>query len=116
MTYFSNVLSENQLKSVYRMLVMRNHPDKGGNLRIMQKINEEYNQLKRGFYKSPLNLQQVALGNIVYVNQSKCIVTHVSGEFFRAKSTRTQREATFSKKTGMCITTPKFKARVYNWS
>lgn len=42
MTYFRNCNTINEVKALYRKLAMENHPDKGGDLQTMQKINAEY--------------------------------------------------------------------------
>ncbi len=41
----SSIHDLNDLKKQYRKLALINHPDKGGNVEVMQKINEEYNYL-----------------------------------------------------------------------
>ena len=45
MKYFKNVKSYDDLKSQYKALLKRNHPDNGGNLEIMKEINVEYDAL-----------------------------------------------------------------------
>ena len=45
MTYFVNVKSYDDLKSQYRKLAMKNHPDMGGSVEIMKEINNEYDIL-----------------------------------------------------------------------
>ena len=42
MTYFKNCTSIEEVKKLYRTLAIANHPDKGGNLEVMQAINAEY--------------------------------------------------------------------------
>lgn len=42
MTYFNNIHSLDDLKAVYRRLAMKNHPDHGGSVEIMQQINAEH--------------------------------------------------------------------------
>ena len=42
MKYFNNVKSYQELKEKYRALLKANHPDNGGDLAIMQEINQEY--------------------------------------------------------------------------
>lgn len=43
--FFENVTNLNELKAEYKRLVMKNHPDMGGDLRTMQTINAEYDKL-----------------------------------------------------------------------
>lgn len=45
MAYFYNITSLSDLKKQYRALVKNNHPDKGGNISVMQAINNEFEQL-----------------------------------------------------------------------
>jgi hypothetical protein len=42
MTYFTKMESMDELKAEYRRLALENHPDRGGNLEIMQTINAEF--------------------------------------------------------------------------
>lgn len=45
MKYFQNITSLSDLKKQYRELVKNNHPDKGGDIAVMQAINNEFEQL-----------------------------------------------------------------------
>ncbi len=45
MIYFHNITSLSDLKKQYRELVKNNHPDKGGDIAVMQAINNEFEQL-----------------------------------------------------------------------
>lgn len=45
MKYFQNITSLSELKKQYRELVKNNHPDKGGDIAVMQAINNEFEQL-----------------------------------------------------------------------
>jgi len=40
--YFQSCETLQQVKDLYRILAKENHPDKGGNLQIMQEINNQY--------------------------------------------------------------------------
>lgn len=42
MKYFNQLVTVEEIKAHYRRLAMSNHPDKGGDLRVMQEINDEY--------------------------------------------------------------------------
>ncbi len=110
MQYFNETLSLGELRSAYRRLAMLYHPDVGGNIKEMQKINAEYKVLSEGFRNPPRTLQEVRIGNTVYVNQSKCVVTAVEKNIFKARSLETKREAFFSKATGFAMLNYKLKA------
>lgn len=112
MKYFAGVLTEDELKSKYRKLVKRHHPDRGGNTEIMKMINYEYARYQRAFNYHPSSLNDVKVGCFVYVNNSKCIVTKVEENCFRARSLKTFRESYFSKDTGFALLNFKFKACV----
>lgn len=40
--YFNQCQNLDELKALYKKLALKNHPDMGGDLRIMQEINAEY--------------------------------------------------------------------------
>lgn len=44
MAYFTICKTLEELKKEYRRLAMLHHPDRGGDLRIMQAINNEYDK------------------------------------------------------------------------
>lgn len=112
MKYFEGVISEDELKSTYRKLVKRHHPDKGGNTEIMKLINYEYARYQKAFAYKPKSLGDVKPGCFVYVNNTKCIVTRVEHNCFKARSLKTFRETYFSKDTGYALLNFKFKATV----
>lgn len=43
--YFEKCQDLNELKSVYKQLALKHHPDCGGDVRIMQEINAEYDRI-----------------------------------------------------------------------
>ncbi|MCL2047413.1 MAG: hypothetical protein FWG87_01685 [Defluviitaleaceae bacterium] len=45
MKYFKNISSFHDLRTQYRKLALENHPDVGGDVKTMQEINNEYDQL-----------------------------------------------------------------------
>ena len=45
MKYFKNVSTVEELKKVYKKLARENHPDMGGDIAIMQAINNEFDML-----------------------------------------------------------------------
>ena len=45
MKYFTNCHTAEELKSEYRKLAMKHHPDRGGSEDIMKEINKEYDEL-----------------------------------------------------------------------
>ena len=46
-TYFENVKTFDELKRQYKTLAFKYHPDKGGTVEDMQRINAEYDELKK---------------------------------------------------------------------
>ena len=52
MNYFIDIRGFAQLKKEYRRLAIENHPDKGGDTRIMQEINLQFEKLYDRFQKS----------------------------------------------------------------
>lgn len=42
MTYFNKVNTLEEAKKLYRELAMKNHPDRGGDIKVMQAINDEF--------------------------------------------------------------------------
>ena len=45
MKYFAHITSLDELKKEYRRLVMKHHPDRGGDTKTMQDINNEHDEL-----------------------------------------------------------------------
>ena len=43
--YFEKCNDLNELKAVYKKLALDNHPDMGGDVRVMQEINAEYDRM-----------------------------------------------------------------------
>lgn len=59
--YFKNCQSLEEAKSLYKKLARQNHPDLGGDTRIMQEINAEYAHFQSEFaYHSERTRQQQA--------------------------------------------------------
>ncbi len=110
MKYFEGVWTEEELKNTYRRLVKRHHPDLGGNSEIMKMINYQYARYLKAFKYKPKSLQDVKVGCTVFVNESKCIVTKVENNCFKARSLKTFRETFFSKETGFALLNFKFRA------
>ncbi|MFO7657652.1 MAG: J domain-containing protein [Bacteroidales bacterium] len=110
MKYFNDVMTVEDLKSVYRRLAMLYHPDRGGNIDEMKRINSEYSELSKEIGKIPDSLMNIKVGNTIYVNRNKCIVTSVEKSCFRARSLETNRESYFSKTSGYAMLNFKFKA------
>jgi DnaJ-class molecular chaperone len=50
--YFNDCKSLDEVKRRYKELALKHHPDRGGDTRIMQAINLEYESIKKNpFYK-----------------------------------------------------------------
>lgn len=52
MNYFSDCADVNEIKKRYRTLAKKHHPDKGGDVRIMQEINAQYHKALEGQHKT----------------------------------------------------------------
>lgn len=113
MKYFEGVWTEVELKDKYRKLVKTHHPDKGGNVEIMKLINYEYARYLKAFKYKPSSLKDVKVGCTVIVNNSRCIVTKVEANCFKARSLKTFRETYFSKETGFALLNFKFRAMLH---
>jgi len=61
-TYFEGCKNLDEVKSRYKQLAMKFHPDKGGNKEIMQEINAQYEAIKKNpafkFWKEKEESQQ----------------------------------------------------------
>lgn len=112
MDYFSTAYSEVDVKNVYRDLVKKHHPDRGGCLELMKMINYQYARKINTLKYTPKSLHDVKVGCKVYVNNSPCIVTQVDGTSFKAKSLNSNREAYFSKENGYAMLNFKYRASV----
>ena len=53
--YFSNCISLDQAKSRWRQLSFAHHPDKGGDIAIMQDINRQYREFMLSFSEKESN-------------------------------------------------------------
>lgn len=49
MKFFENVTNINEVKAIYRKLAMKFHPDHGGDTKIMQELNKEYDIMLKMF-------------------------------------------------------------------
>jgi hypothetical protein len=112
MKFFEGVWTEEELKSTYRKLVKAHHPDRGGNTEIMKMLNYEYARYLKAFQYKPMRLGDVKVGCTVFVNNTRCIVTKVEENCFKARSLKTFRETYFSKTTGFALLNFKFKATI----
>jgi hypothetical protein len=50
--YFAGCATVTEIKSLYRRLAMANHPDRGGDTRVMQEINAQYHAALEGKHES----------------------------------------------------------------
>jgi len=50
--YFAGLKEQTEIKSCYKRLVFKHHPDKGGDTATMQEINSQYADVMRGIYQS----------------------------------------------------------------
>lgn len=68
MKWFQNINSLDELRTAYRKLAVRHHPDKGGSTADMQEINAEYELLSK----------RLINGNTTYSEGRKYYEHHVS--------------------------------------
>ena len=106
-----------ELKITYRKLVSTHHPDRGGNVVTMQKINESYQNMIKRFkaaakstHKQTKNFSNVAVGDTIYVNGTECQVTSVSPREFCVMAKDSRRQARFNKVTGVGTTNSRLRA------
>lgn len=75
--FFKNVKSIEELKRQYKLLAFKHHPDKGGKLEDMQKINAEYDEL----YKRVKNIHETADGKTYEKEQPDSAENDTSDKF-----------------------------------
>jgi len=112
MVYFTDVITREELKAAYRQLVMIYHPDRGGDIEMMKKINYEYALRLKKLDIKPRKLDEVVVGHLIKVNNSRCVVTEVLKDCFKARSLSTNREAYFSKTTGYAMLNFNYRAEI----
>jgi len=103
-----------QLKLTYRQLAMKYHPDKGGDAQMFIKLNSEYKELFRHFELIAKGLENVRVGDIVFVNGTECMVNFVGNDIFIAQAVGRLRKDVFYKSTGIGKYNSQFKASTYN--
>ena len=64
------------IKRQYRKLAMENHPDRGGDLKVMQAINAEFDQLRKRYY----NVHESQSGS-VYTDENQTEYDNVTANF-----------------------------------
>lgn len=112
MNYFAGALTIEEVRMMYKVLVKKYHPDRGGSTELMKKINYQYAKQMNDFKYQPKSLHDVKVGCRVFVNNSPCVVTEVDEKSFKAKSLQTNREAYFSKESGYAMLNYNFRAKV----
>ena len=50
--YFAGLKDQTEIKALYKNLVFKHHPDKGGDTATMQDINAQYSDVMRGIYQT----------------------------------------------------------------
>jgi len=80
MNYFKACKSVQEIKKLYRQLALANHPDKGGDVEIMQSINAQYTLALKSFdgttqdnytYKYNAETEQAVMDKIAEIISSK---------------------------------------------
>ncbi|HKJ42536.1 MAG TPA: hypothetical protein VKA27_10615 [Sunxiuqinia sp.] len=113
MNFLAKVNSEAELNREFKRLAHICHPDKGGNVELMQQLNDEYRAMKKYFNAHGHDFSELKVGDTVYVNGTECMVSHVSEYAFIAKAKMKNRTAVFDKKTGRAVGNRKFRASLY---
>ena len=111
MALLLNVTSAEELKREYRRLARVCHPDTGGNDVLMQKLNLEYQKMKKFLNTPSQNQKKIHVGDVVLVNGTACQVTYVSSYAFIAQSLDHRRSAVFDKATGVAVGNKRYRAR-----
>ncbi len=108
MTDLASARSLDELKDIYRKLAATYHPDKGGCLSTMQRINGTYRNLRQRFLKAANDngidrrgFQHVQIGTRLYINRTESEVLEVNATEFRAVALGRNRQAWFCKATGV---------------
>ncbi len=114
MRYFNNITNIKEGQLIYRRLAMLNHPDLGGNPNVMKKINIEFDIFKKRIKNPNISFRHLKVDDYVIINLSRSKIVSLSRNTFIARSESTNREAVFSRDTGICIVNPKFKAENIN--
>lgn len=58
MKWFINIGTLDELRKLYRKLAFENHPDRGGDVRNMQEINNEYEKLSASLINGNVNFSE----------------------------------------------------------
>lgn len=88
MTYFHNITSLSDLKKQYRELVKNNHPDKGGDIAVMQAINNDFEQLYNIWKDRKETADTTGYANDYEGATAKQYTQHVYEEYGRTGSRR----------------------------
>jgi hypothetical protein len=113
MEFLANVKSEKDLIREFKRLAHICHPDTGGNVKLMQQLNEEYRAMKTYFNATGHDFSNVQVGDTVFVNGTECLITHVSEHAFIAKAKLRNKSAVFDKKSGRAVGNRKYRASLY---
>ena len=113
MEFLAKAKSEIELNKEYKRLAHVCHPDKGGSEELMQKLNEEYKELKRSFQATGYDFTRLEVGDTVFVNGTECRVTHVSPYAFIAKAKMKNKSAVFDRRSGLAVGNRRYRASLY---
>jgi hypothetical protein len=138
--YFGDITSAAELKTEYRKLAAKHHPDKGGRICDMQNINSEYHHylsllekhvtsnktqqqsrktdnihpFKAKTSPGTCDFSEIKTGQTVYVNGTECEVLEVRGDDFRIVAKGRNRQALINKRTGRGSLNPRLRASFTN--
>ena len=114
MKWLNNVSNEQELKTRFRALARRFHPDLGGRAEHFIKLQEEYAALSRKFELIEKGISAVKEGDTVWVNGTECLVTFVGTDIFAVRAKGRRRTGVFRLRDGVGKYEPQFRASVIN--
>ncbi|MBN2237217.1 MAG: hypothetical protein JW729_06630 [Bacteroidales bacterium] len=112
--FFDHVKTKADLKTEFRRLARKYHPDLGGDAAMFSSLAQEYEICKSKLGAFEKLLSEVQVGDTVWVNGTECEVTWVGTEVFIAKAKGRAKHAVFKKDTGVGLSNSKYRASLLN--
>ena len=109
-----------ELKSQYRKLVSIHHPDRGGDVSVMQALNTQYELMYERFYIKGAGANDAAVmsedfsvlevGANIYINSTCCEVLELTATAFRVVVLGRSRQAWFDLEAGKGLYNTRLRA------